>query len=222
MMKTIPMTHFIQLEMHEGCNLRLYAFHALIEEKSYTPTNVTGIDHFVECLKHSVKPEKHSAKSLPSVTLGKESSANSTSTTASLPSTFYRALDKDFAKCQSVLGKEKRSSRRRVTETAPLPSVLVDTRQRSYLFVECLPARTRQRSYLFAGCLPARTRQRVHQRGPLSHSLPSALGDTRQNLLLCRVSGPQHSVKKLYRCLGVASLPSAMALPLGKEVLCRV
>jgi hypothetical protein len=37
MMKTIPITHFIRLEMHEGCNWRLYAFHALIEEKSYTP-----------------------------------------------------------------------------------------------------------------------------------------------------------------------------------------
>jgi hypothetical protein len=45
----------------------------------------TGIRRFVECLKHS-------AKFLPSVTLGKESLANSTSATASLPSTFYRAL----------------------------------------------------------------------------------------------------------------------------------
>jgi hypothetical protein len=62
------------------------------------------------------------AKSLPSVALGKESSANSTSAMASLSSTFYRALNK-----------EKRSSRRRVTETATLLSVLGDTRQRSYL-----------------------------------------------------------------------------------------
>jgi hypothetical protein len=38
-----------------------------------------------------------------------------------------------FAECQSVLSKEKRSSRRRVTETTPLLSVLGDTRQRSYL-----------------------------------------------------------------------------------------
>jgi hypothetical protein len=75
---------------------------------------------------HSAKPEKHSANTLPSVTLGKESSANSTSATASLSSTFYR----DFVECQSVLGKEKRSSRCLVTETTPLPSVLGDTRQR--------------------------------------------------------------------------------------------
>jgi hypothetical protein len=37
-------------------------------------------------------PEKHSAKSLPSVVFGKEGSANSTSAKASLPSTFYRVL----------------------------------------------------------------------------------------------------------------------------------
>jgi hypothetical protein len=48
----------------------------------------TGIEYIAECLKHS-------AKSLPSVTLGKEISANSTSATTSLPSTFYQALDKE-------------------------------------------------------------------------------------------------------------------------------
>jgi hypothetical protein len=73
----------------------------------------TGIYGFAECLKHSTKPEKHSAKALSSVTLGKEGSAHSTSTKPSLPSTFSRALDKDFAECQEVLGKEKSSSRRR-------------------------------------------------------------------------------------------------------------
>jgi hypothetical protein len=81
----------------------------------------------------SANPEKHSAKSLSSVVLGKEGSANSISAKTSLPSTFYRALGKNFAECQSVLGKEKRLSRCRVTETAALPSVLGDTRQRSYL-----------------------------------------------------------------------------------------
>jgi hypothetical protein len=49
-----------------------------------------------QLLKHSAKHEKHSAKPLPSVTLVKESSANYTSATASLPSTFYRALGKGF------------------------------------------------------------------------------------------------------------------------------
>jgi hypothetical protein len=33
------------------------------------------------------------------------------------------------------------------------------------------------------------TQQRVYQRGPLSASLPSALGGTRQSFLICRVSG---------------------------------
>jgi hypothetical protein len=68
------------------------------------------------------------------VTLGKEGSAHSASVKLSLLSTFSRALGKDFAECQEVLGKEKQPSRRRVTETASLPSVLGDTRQRSYLY----------------------------------------------------------------------------------------
>jgi hypothetical protein len=59
----------------------------------------TGIGRFAECRKHSANLEKHSAKSLPSVALDKEGSTNSTSTKASLSSTFYRALDKDFAEC---------------------------------------------------------------------------------------------------------------------------
>jgi hypothetical protein len=63
---------------------------------------------------------------------------------------FFRALDKDFAECQEVLDKEKQPSRRRVTETASLPSVLGDTRQRSYL---CRVS-------------AASTRQRIRQRGP--------------------------------------------------------
>jgi hypothetical protein len=90
----------------------------------------TGIDRFAECLKHSAKPEKHSGKSLPSVTLGKERSANCTSATTSLPSTFCRALGKEFAECHLVLGKEKSSSRCQVTVTDPLSSVFLGTRQR--------------------------------------------------------------------------------------------
>jgi hypothetical protein len=52
----------------------------------------------------------HSAKALPSVTLGKEHSANILSANGSLPSAFFRALDKDFAECQKALGKEKHSA----------------------------------------------------------------------------------------------------------------
>jgi hypothetical protein len=105
--------------------------HTLAHSQQRTLT--TEIGCFAECLKHSAKPDKHSAKTLPSVTLGKESSANSTLATTSLSSTFYRALGKDFAECHSVLGKEKPPSQRLVTETTPLPSVLGDTRQRNYL-----------------------------------------------------------------------------------------
>jgi hypothetical protein len=65
---------------------------------------------------------KHSAKALPSVALDKEGSTHSASVKPSLPSAFSRAL-----------GKENQPLRRRVTETAALPSVPGDTRQRSYL-----------------------------------------------------------------------------------------
>jgi hypothetical protein len=72
---------------------------------------------FVECLNHSIKPRKYSAKAL--TTLGKKISENCISATASLPSTFYRELDKGFAECHQVLDKEKSSSQRLVTETEP-------------------------------------------------------------------------------------------------------
>jgi hypothetical protein len=79
----------------------------------YYAKNTTGVD-----------PKKHSAKSLPSVTLGKERSANCTLATASLPSTFCRARvpfgtrqrkvvvtvpsdgDRSFAECLPWLGKK--------------------------------------------------------------------------------------------------------------------
>jgi hypothetical protein len=86
----------------------------------------TGISSFAVCLKHT-------AKALPSVTLGKERSANCTSATASLPSTFCRALGKDFAECHLALSKEKSPSRRQVTVTDPLSSASCDTRQRRIL-----------------------------------------------------------------------------------------
>jgi hypothetical protein len=94
-------------------------------------------------------------------TLGKEGSANSASAKPSLSSVFSRAL-----------GKEKRPLRRRVTETAALPSVPSDTRQRSYL---------------------CRVSSRQHS--AKNPSLPSATWDTRQRArqrgspcqALCRV-----------------------------------
>jgi hypothetical protein len=66
-------------------------------------------------------------------------------------------------------------------------------------------------------CLPSSTRQRIRQRVPMSGSLPSALYGTRQSVPLCRVPGPLHSAKNLYRCPGLGSLPSARATTLGKE-----
>jgi hypothetical protein len=94
--------------------------------KLVSATYTTGHSSFAECLRHSAKAILHSAKALPSVTLGKERSANCTSATASLPSTFCRALGKE-------LGKEKSPSRRQVTVTDLLPSVFVGTRQRRLL-----------------------------------------------------------------------------------------
>jgi hypothetical protein len=64
---------------------RMYG--APIRNHLQSKTSTIGIECFVECLKHL-------AKCLPSVTLDKERSVNSTSATASLPSTFYRALSR--------------------------------------------------------------------------------------------------------------------------------
>jgi hypothetical protein len=161
---------------------------------------------------------------------------NYTSATTSLSNTFCRARGKNFAECQEALDKEKSTSRRHVTTMETLPSATV-TLVKGSLFVECLlywhsakkhPVGTfassfaeRIRRHLAkALSLPSArrtsSRQREHQRAPLSVHLPSIVGGTRQRLPLCRVSRPQHSAKKLYRFLGVPSLPSAMALTLGK------
>jgi hypothetical protein len=116
---------------------------------------------------------------------------------------------KMFAECQGALGKEKRPLRRRVTETASLPSVTDDTRQRSYLCqVSSQKHSTKNPS------LPSATwdtRQRTRQGGSscqaLCRVLRAALGKaclfaechrhyTRQRtytgaqvLVLCRVLG---------------------------------
>jgi hypothetical protein len=50
--------------------------------------------YFAECLRHSAKQHKRSAKILPSVALGKEETAKKGSAKISLPSIFYRALGK--------------------------------------------------------------------------------------------------------------------------------
>jgi hypothetical protein len=161
----------------------------------------TRIGCFAKCLKHSAKPEKHSTKSLPSVALSKKGSTNSTSAKASLMSTFLGHSVQTLPSARWYSAKKSGRHGAGVTEVASLPSVLGDTRQRSYLFAECLPASTRQR---------------IRQRVPLSGSLPSALYGTRQSVPLCQVPGPTHSAKNLYWCPGIGSLLSVMALTLGK------
>jgi hypothetical protein len=104
----------------------LYAFAFVLDPRA----NTTGHSSFAECRRHSAKAILPSAKALPSVTLGKERSTNCTSATASLPSTFCRALGKEFAECHLTLGKEKSPSRRQLTVTDPLPSVFFSTRQK--------------------------------------------------------------------------------------------
>jgi hypothetical protein len=158
----------------------------------------TGNSLFVECLKHSAKPGKHSAKALPSVTLDKESSVKCTSATTSLPSNFYRALGKDFVECHTVLGKVKSSSRRLVTETEPLPSVLSDTRQRVSLFAECPPdylSAKRSPAGPFVSTFAECTRR--HSTKGASLLSPEATSLGKETLPALR---PQHSAK-------VASLP---------------
>jgi hypothetical protein len=109
--------------------------------------------------------------------------------------------------CQGAFGKEKQPLRRRVTETASLPSVPGDTWQRSYL------CRVSARQH---------STKNPPGRVPMSDSLPSATCGARQSVPLCRVPATLYSTKYLYRCPGLGSLPSAMALTLGKEPLCRV
>jgi hypothetical protein len=139
---------------------------------------------------------------LSSVALGKEGSAHSVSVKPSLLSTFSRALGEVFAECQEVLDKEKQPSRRRVTETASLPSVLDNTRQRSYL---CRVSVGQHSAKNPPAGPPCQVFCRV------------LLYGTQQSVLLCQVSEPLHSAKNLYRCPGLGSLPSAMVWALGKE-----
>jgi hypothetical protein len=67
-------------------------------ELGHVQPYTTGNGCFAECLKHLAKPQKHSAKALPSVALDKEDSTNSTSAKPSLPSTFSRALGKEVCR----------------------------------------------------------------------------------------------------------------------------
>jgi hypothetical protein len=141
----------------------------------------TGHSSFTECLGHSTKAILHSAKALPSVTLGKERSANCTSATASLPSTFCRALDKEFAfdTRQRICRVPFDTRQRKVTVTAPSDG------DRS--FAECLLWHSAKRPILPSVCSHG-PRQRRVQWAPPPVPVPRALVGTRQRRLLCRVS----------------------------------
>jgi hypothetical protein len=100
---------------------------------------------------------------------------------------FFSGTRQSGLRSARPLGKEKQPLRRRVTETESLPSV----------------------------CLTALSKESA--RGvPMSGTLSSAWYGTRQSVLLCRVPEPLHSVKNLYRCPSLGSLPSAMVPTLGK------
>ena len=61
-------------------------------------TTTTENSRFVVCHRHSTKPKKHSTKDLLGVTLDKLHTPSTVAANDSLPSVFYRALGKDFAK----------------------------------------------------------------------------------------------------------------------------
>jgi hypothetical protein len=103
---------------------------------------------------------------------------------------FLRHLAKLFTECQRALGKEKQSLRRRVTETASLPSVFLTAlgkeSARGVPMSGTLSSAwygTRQ-SVFFAKCQSHYTRQRTYTGAQL--------------LVLCRVSWFWHSAKRCF------------------------
>jgi hypothetical protein len=134
----------------------------------------------------SASPKKHSANFLSSVTLGKKDSMKCTSTTASLPSIFCRALDKVFAKWQLALGNKKSSSRRQVMVTESLMSVCYPSKEGSTGPLLSVPLPRAPVGTLQSGLLcrvpDGRALGKGGSSGPLYQSLR-------------RVPRPQHSVK---------------------------
>ena len=70
--------------------------------KGHTQTITTGLLEFAECPKHSANHLKHSANGSPSVTLGEQHLPKKVTAKPTLPSVFYRALDKAFAECPTL------------------------------------------------------------------------------------------------------------------------
>jgi hypothetical protein len=167
---------------------------------------------------------------------------NCTSATVSLPNIFYWALGRDFVQYHSVLNKKMSLSRLQVTVTEPMSSVRRVTLDKGSLFAEC-PLYSHSTNKLSVGPFTSSFAEHIRWHLAKALSLPSAqLTSTRQKSFigqqahntrqrdhqqtlfrfLCQVTRPQHSAKKLYRCLGVPSFTRAMTLTLDKVILCRV
>jgi hypothetical protein len=144
--------------------------------------DTTGNNFFAECLKHSTKPRKHSAKKarwtvhrqrLLCRVLFIEHSATLGTWQRNVVVTMLGDGDGTYAKYSSS-----------------------DTRQKAHSLLSVHCTDTQQRSSSWAPLLVplpsvlGGTRQRDHQQAPLLVPLPSALGGTQQSLLLCRVSRP--------------------------------
>jgi hypothetical protein len=152
----------------------------------------------------------------------KKSSTNYTFVMVFLPNTFYRALDKNLI-CRVSDG-----TRQRKIAVMALGNdnwVCAEchrmTLDKGSLFTEC-PLYWHSAKKLLVSSFTKTFAERIRWNsakgspgGPLSVPLPNAFVGTRQMLLLCRVSRPQHSAKKLYRCPGVSFLPSCRTLTLG-------
>jgi hypothetical protein len=98
----------------------------------------TGFRTFAECLGYSAKPRKHSAKTLPNVTLGKGHSIANIPAKTSLPSAFCRALGKGFVECHGRHSAKKTSRDGVWGRDGSLPSTLWLALGKDWTFAECL------------------------------------------------------------------------------------
>jgi hypothetical protein len=158
---------------------------------------------------------------LPSVALGKEGSTYSASAKSSLPNTFSRALNKEVCRVPESTRQRKAA----VTATGDRDGVFAECPWRHSTKEFTLPSVCQTalgKESIFAEYHLGHSAKNPPGRVPMSGSLSSAMCGTQQRLVLCRVSETLHSAKNLYRCPGLGSLPSAMALTLGNEPLCRV
>jgi hypothetical protein len=158
------------------------------------------------------------AKALPSVTLGKEDSANSASTKPSLPSTFSRALGKEVCRVPES------TRQRKAAVTAPcdgdggfaecpqwhstkelsLPSAVGQTLGKDNSFAECHPGHSTKTSSPSPGAVTVAFLCQVYEK---KYSIKKALPMHYVPSSLCRV---RHSAKPL---------PSALDT---RQSLCRV